>query len=74
LKALTEELETTTGIAVKTHKGRMLIKVLGKVIKAILNPPNESKQRVDNNIREVETQRKNEDTAQIPRFQTPQRS
>ena len=36
LKALTEELEMTTGIAAKTHKGRTLIKALGKAIKAIL--------------------------------------
>jgi len=35
LKALTKELETLTGVADKTHKGRMLIKVLGKAIKAI---------------------------------------
>ena len=39
LKALTEELETSTGIAVKTHKGRTLIKILAKAIKNILTPP-----------------------------------
>ena len=64
LKALTEELETSTGIAAKTHKGRMLIKELGKAIKAILKPPVVSKQRVVNdNIREVVTQRANDDSA-----------
>jgi len=46
----------------------MLIKVLRKTIKAILNPPAVSKQRVDNNIREVETQRENEDIAPITRI------
>jgi len=68
LKALTEELEMTKGIAVQTHKGRVLIKALGKAIKAILNPPNVSEQRVDNSICEVETQRKNEDIAPITRI------
>jgi hypothetical protein len=64
LKALTKELETSTGIAAKTHKGRMLIKELGKAIKAILKPPVVSKQRVVNdNIREVVTQRANDDSA-----------
>ena len=66
LKALTKELEMTTCILAKTHKGHTLIKVLGKAITAILNPPTASKQRVDNNIREVETQHKNEDIAPIP--------
>ena len=47
LKALTKELEVSTGIAAKTHKGRTLIQSLGKAIKAILNPPIASKQRVD---------------------------
>ncbi len=50
------------------RKGRTLIKVLGKAIKAILNPPTTSKQMVDNNIPEVKTQRKNEDIAPIPRI------
>jgi len=50
------------------HKGCTLIKALGKAIKAILNPPNASKQRVDNNIHEVETQRTNEGIAPIPRI------
>jgi len=68
LKALTEELEMTTGIAAKMHKGRTLIKALEKAIKAILNPPNASEQRVDNNIPEVETQCANEDIAPIPRI------
>ncbi len=68
LKALTEELETSTGIAAKTHKGRTLIKVLAKAIKTILTPPAVSEQRVDNNIREVETQRENEDITPITRI------
>ena len=68
LKALTEELEMTTCIAAKTHKGRTLIKALGKAIKAILNPPNASEQRGNNSICEVETQRENEDIAPIPRI------
>jgi hypothetical protein len=63
LKALTEELETSTGIAAKTHKGRMLIKELGKAIKAILQPPDAGEQRVDDYIREMEPQRANEDIA-----------
>jgi hypothetical protein len=63
LKALTDKLETSTGIAAKTHKGRMLIKVLGKAIKAILNPPAMSKQRVDDTMRTVETQREHGDSA-----------
>jgi hypothetical protein len=68
LKALTEELETSTGIVAKTHKGRTLIKVLAKAIKTILMPPAVSEQRVDINIREVETQRENEDIAPITRI------
>jgi len=56
LKALTEKLETSTGIAAKTHKGRVIIIALGNAIKAILNPPDASEQRVDNSICEVETQ------------------
>jgi len=71
LEALTEELEMTTGIAAKMHKGRTLKKALGKAIKAILNPPNASGQRVDNNICEVETQRANEDIAPIARISDP---
>jgi len=63
LKALTKELETSTGAAAKTHKGRMLIKVLGKAIKAILNPPSMSEQRVDDNMYMVETQREHGDSA-----------
>ena len=62
LKALTKELETLTGVADKTHKGRMLIKVLGKAIKAILNPPSMSEQRVDDNMCMVETQREQGDS------------
>jgi len=69
LKVLTEELEVTTGIATKTHKGRTLIKALGKAIKAFLNPPNASEQRVDKNICEVETQRE-----KYQEFPMPQRS
>ena len=61
-------METTTGIAAKMHKGCTLIKALGKAIKAILNPPNASEQRVDNNIHEVETQRANEGIVPIPRI------
>ncbi len=68
MKALTKELEMTTGIAAKTHKGRTLIKSLGKVIKAILTPPSANKQRVDNSIREVATQRKTEDIVPITRI------
>ncbi len=68
LKALTEELEMTTGIAVQTHKGRVLIKALGKAIKAILSPPVASEQRVDNSIRVVETQQANETIAPITRI------
>jgi hypothetical protein len=63
LKALTEELETSTGIAAKTHKERTLIKVLAKAIKNIPMPPAVCEQRVDNNIREVEPQREKEDSA-----------
>jgi len=63
LKALTKELETLTGVAAKTHKGRMLIKVLGKAIKAILNLPSMSDQRVDDTLCTVETQREQGDSA-----------
>ncbi len=58
----------TTGLEAQTHKGRTLIKALGKAIKAILNPPDASEQRVDNSIREVKTQRANEDIAPITRI------
>ena len=68
LKALTEELEASSGSAAKTHKGRVLIKALGKAIKAILNPPNELEQRVDNSISAVEPQQANEDIAPITRI------
>jgi hypothetical protein len=68
LKALTEELEMTTGIAAKTHKRCTLMKALGKAIKAILNPPDASEQRVNNSIREVETPCENEDIAPITRI------
>ncbi len=68
LKALTEELEMTTGIAAKTHKGYTLIKSLRKTIKAILTPPIACEQRVDNSIREVATQRKTEDIVPITRI------
>jgi hypothetical protein len=47
LKALTEELQTTTDIAAKTHKGQTLIKKMGKAIKHILNPPASDEQRMD---------------------------
>ena len=68
LKALTEELEITTGIAAQTHKGRILIKALGKAIKAILSPPVESEQRVDDRIPVVETQRAYENVMPITRI------
>jgi len=68
LKALTKELEMTTGIVAQMHKGRTLIKALGKAIKAILNPPNAGEQRVDNSIREVGTPRANDDIAPITRI------
>jgi hypothetical protein len=61
-------LETPTGIAAKTHKGRTLIKVLAKAINTILMPPAVSEQRVDDNIHEVETQREHEDIAPITRI------
>ena len=41
----------------------MLIKVLGKAIKAILNPPSMSDQRVDDNMCTVETQCEQGDSA-----------
>jgi hypothetical protein len=68
LKALTEELEVSTGIAAQTPKGRALIQKLGKAIKAILNPANASTQRVDNSIREEATQHDNDDLAPITRI------
>ena len=68
LKALTKELETSTGMAAKTHKGRTLIKELAKAIKHILTSPAASEQRVDNNICEVVKMRKNEDIATITRI------
>jgi len=68
LKALTEELEASSGSAAKTHKGRVLKKTLGKAIKAILNPPNELEQRVENSISEVKPQQENEDIAPITRI------
>ena len=68
LKALTKELETTTGQVAQTHKGRALIKELGKAIKAILHPPAAGEQRVDNNISAMETQRANEDMVPITRI------
>ena len=58
----------TTGIAAKMHKGCTLIKSLGKAIKAILNPPIVSKQRVDNSIHEVAIQRETEDIVPITRI------
>ena len=58
----------TTGLAAQTHKGRALIKALGKAIKAILTPPAVCKQRVENSIREVETQHTNEIIAPITRI------
>jgi len=67
LKALTEELDMTTSQVAQTHKGRALIKALGKAIKAILHPTAAGEQRVDNNIRVIETQRANEDMAPITR-------
>ena len=68
LKALTDELETSTGIVAKTDKRRTPIKVLAKTINNILTPPAVCEQRVDNNIREVEPQRKKEDSAPITRI------
>ena len=68
LKALTEELEMTTSQVAQTHKGRALIKALGKAIKTILHPTAAGEQRVDNNIRVMETQRENEDMAPITRI------
>ncbi len=68
MKALTKELEVSTGIAAKTNKGHTLIKSLGKGIKAILNPPIVSKQTVDNSICEVTTQRKPENIVPITRI------
>ena len=58
----------TTGIAAKTHKGRTLIKSLGKANKAVLNPPIASKQRVDNSMHEEKTQCETEDIVTIPRI------
>jgi hypothetical protein len=68
LKALTEELEMTTSQVAQTHKGRALIKALGKAIKTILHPTAAGEQRVDNNIQVMETQRENEDMAPITRI------
>ena len=50
-------------MAAKTHKGQILIKVLGKAIKAILNPPAMSEQRVDDTMHTVETHREHGDSA-----------
>ena len=58
----------TTGQVAQTHKGRALIKALGKAIKAILHPPAAGEQRVDNNIRAMETQCANEDMEPITRI------
>jgi hypothetical protein len=49
LKALTEEITTTTETAAGTTNGRRLIKSLARAIKAILTPPNGEEQRVANN-------------------------
>jgi len=68
LKALTEELEMTTSKVAQTHKGRALIKALGKAIKTILHPTAAEEQRVDNNIQVMEPQRENEDMAPITRI------
>ena len=69
LKELTEELQTATSIAAQTKKGRTFIKLLGKSIKSIRNPPTSSdKQRVDNDIRDVETPCGHEDMAPITRI------
>ncbi len=45
-KALTEELMTSTRQAVKTHKGKALIRQLKSAIEGILAPPVSGKQRV----------------------------
>ncbi len=68
LKALTEDLEITTGMVAQMDKGRKLIKALGKAIKAILSPPVESEQRVDDRIPVVETQRAYENATPITRI------
>jgi hypothetical protein len=39
LKALTAELETSTELAAKAHKGRVLIRQLKSAVDIILNPP-----------------------------------
>jgi hypothetical protein len=50
LKALTKELQTSTGIALQTHKGRQLIKGLQKALNDILTPKTGVKQRVTKSI------------------------
>ena len=50
LKALTEELQTTTATETKTTKRRRLIKSLATAIKTILIPTNAEEQRVATNI------------------------
>jgi hypothetical protein len=46
LKALTKELATSIGEAVKTHKGRAVIRQLKTAIEDLLVPPVSGKQRV----------------------------
>jgi hypothetical protein len=47
LKALTEELQSSSDLAAKTHKGRLLIKYLQQAIDVILNPLMLGEQKVD---------------------------
>jgi hypothetical protein len=50
LKALTKELQTSTGITLQTHKGQKLIKCLQKALNDILTPKTSVEQRVTKNI------------------------
>ena len=61
LKALTDELQTTTTLATGTTKGRRLIKHLAKAIKSILSSQTVVEQRVD-----TETVRDREQSVEAP--------
>jgi hypothetical protein len=50
LKALTEELQTSTGMALQTHKGQKLIKCLRKALDDIFTPQTIVEQRVTKSI------------------------
>ncbi len=66
LKALTKEMTTSTGIAVRMHKGQQLITGLQKALDDILTSPPNKEERVNNNT--VEPPSTTEAHTPIPRI------